>query len=141
MKLWINFRTMLNYPNFKRVIFSHTLRTKHTNSFSKSNPHLSRRKYRLINSYTSCKRSINILRLYVPSYRTRDLLWILFSYRNLKYRSSNLFTYYSLCFPRLCFTLRANIFLRSYSDYKSSFSHSIFRTNFSLLNLRRIFSR
>jgi len=141
MKLWVITRPMLNYPNYHRIIFINTLRSKCWNSIFICSTHFTRRKLRMIITIYSRKRSINILSLYLSSYRSRNLLWILLSYRNMKPWSNFIYSSNSNSFYRICPPMRTNKILRCHCYYKLIFSNSIYRENISRMIMRRVCSR
>merc|ERR1712168_727597 len=55
--------------------------------------------------------------LFIYSYWARFILWIIYIYTYMTYWGNNFIISNSYCFFRLCFTLRTNIFLRSYCNY------------------------
>lgn len=132
---------MLNHPNHYRPISSYTLHIRHHNSILISNTYLPRRKLRLINPIHTCKRSLHIFHLLIPTRRTRYILRILYLHRNLKHRSHPSLCSYSNCIYRLRTPMRTDIFLRRNSNHKPFISHPIHRNYPSRMNLRRLLSR
>jgi len=62
---------------------------------------------------------------FISSYRSGDLLFFLPTSLYLIFWSYFISNYYNYSFLRLCFTLRTNIFLRSYCNYKSLICYSL----------------
>merc|ERR1711962_1949236 len=81
------------------------------------------------------------LRFSLSVYRTRNLLWLLF----IPTHVVNWSYYYILghrnCVFRIRLTVRPNIILRGYCNYKSSFSNSLRGNRSSTMTVRRICSR
>lgn len=141
MELWLSTRCLPNYSNYHRLILSYTLHFRYNNSIFISNTYLSRRKLRLTNSIYTRKRSLNIFYLLVSSCRTRDILRIIYIYRNMKHWSYLTICSNSHSIHRLCSPMRANILLRSNSNYKPPFSNPLHRNHPSRMNLRGFLSR
>lgn len=141
MKLWITTRTLSSDTNRDRTIPSNTLLPKRRNSIQKSKTHLSRRKLWMTTTNPTRKRSLTILHLYLPTYRTRYILWILQLHPYLICRCSNSISNYSNSICRVRTTLGANIILRCNSNYKSPFSNPICRKGGSSMSMRRVRSR
>lgn len=141
MKLRLTTRPLLNYSNPYRIIPSNTLYIRYINCIFISHPYLPRRKQRMINPISSRQRCFHVLYLLIHTRRTRNLLWILPIPRNMKHRNYPFIRCYSYCFHRLCATMRPNIILRSYRNYKLIISNSLHRYHPSRMNLRWIFSR
>jgi len=76
--------------------------------------------------------------LFISSCWTRNILFILFFPLYMISRNFNFIYCNSNCFYRLCFNLRADIFLGSNCNYQSFVSNSILRTIISTMNLRGI---
>ena len=132
---------MFSNTNSNRIISCNTLYIKSRYSISIRSTHYTRSKLRMTYTKSPCKRSINILLIYIPTYRTRSILWIIFHNRNLKHRCNYLYCNNSNSIYRICATLRTNKILRSNSNYKPIFSNSIYRHNISRMNLRGVRSR
>jgi hypothetical protein len=141
MKLWITTRNLFSSTNRNRVIPSHTLLSKHRHRFQKSKTHLSRRKLRLTTTNLTRKWGLPILCLYLPTHRTKHILWILQLHTHLICRSSNPILNYSNSVYRIRPTMRTNIVLRSNSNYKPTIRHSLRREGGSSMSLRRVCSR
>jgi hypothetical protein len=75
--------------NCNRTIPSHTPLSKHRHRIRKSETYLSRHTLRLTTTNTPCKRSLTILRLYLPTHRAKLILRIIQLYRHLIIRSTN----------------------------------------------------
>lgn len=93
------------------------------------------------NPEPSCKRSLLLLHLHLPSHCSRALLWLLPVQRNLKYRNYPPTHPYGNCLRRLCPTMRPNIILRRHSHYKPILCHPLHRPNTSRMGLRGILRR
>lgn len=141
MKLWLSIRNLPNNPNHYRFIPGNTLHIRHYNSILISNSYLPRRKLRMSDPIYTRKWSINIFYLLIPSCRTRDILWILHIYRNMKYWSCPTLRSDSNRIHRLCPSMRTNVILRSNSHYKLTLSNPIHWDYTSRMDLRRILSR
>lgn len=127
MKLWITTRTLPSNTNCNRTIPSNTLLPKYRNSIQKSKTYLPRRKLWMTATNTTCKRSLIILRVHLPTYRTGYILWIIQLHTYMISRCSNSIPNYSNSIYRICSTLRTNIILRCDSNYKLALSNPIRR--------------
>jgi len=141
MKLWITTRNLPNSTNCDRAIPSHTLLPKHRHRLQKSKTYLPRRKLRLTPTNTTRQRSIPILRLHLPTYRTKHILWIIQLHTHMVCRSSNPIPNHSNSVYRLRTTMRTNIILRCNSNYKPTISHPLCRKGGSPMSMRGICSR
>lgn len=132
---------MSYYSNYYRTILSNTLRISHRASLFICSPHLSRRKLRMNYSIHSRKRRIYILLIPIYPHRPRNLLRLIQTNRNMKYRSYSIYLNHSNSLHRICTTMRTNKILRSNSYYQPIFCHPIYRKNSSRVNMRWICSR
>lgn len=140
MKFRLPSRPLPNHPNPNRIIPSHTLHIRHSNSILISSTHLSRRKLRLTYPIYARQRGLYILHLPIPPRRTRRVLRLIQYNRNMKHRNRTTIRCYSNSIHRLRTSMRTNIILRCHSNYKPTISHSIRRHNTSRVNLRGFFS-
>lgn len=134
-------RYMPHHSNHYRPFPSNTLHIRHNNSILISHPYLPRCKLRLINPISTCKRSLHILYLLIPSRRTGYLLRIIYLPRNMKHRSNPLIRSHSNCIHRICSSMRTDIFLRCHSNYKSFIRYPLYWDYPSRMNLRWLLSR
>jgi len=141
MKLWVINRNMLNYSNYHRPISIYTLCVSHRTSLLVSSPYFSRCKLRMNHSLYSCQRRLHIFPIPVHPYGARNLLWVLQTNRNMKYRSYSIYSNYSNSLYRICSTLRSNKILRCHSNYKPLLRHSLHRQNTSRVNVRGLCCR
>jgi hypothetical protein len=126
MKFWFFIGPMFNNSNSYGFIFSYTLLWGRLFSFFKCQTYLPRCKLWMDITYYSCKRGKIFFCMFIPPYWPRFILWLLQIYTHLDSRSYYFICGYSNCFFRVCFTLRANIFLGRYSYYKFIFSYSLY---------------
>lgn len=77
--------------------------------------------------------------MFIPPYRTRYLLRIIYAHVCLVYWDYFIPFININRFFRLRFSLRPNIILRRYSNYKSSLSRSLRRLHPSTMSLRWVF--
>merc|ERR1711882_3663 len=79
--------------------------------------------------------------LSLPAYRTRNLLWLLLIPAYMINRSYHYILSHGDRIFRICPTMRPNVFLRGYRNYKSSFGDSLRRNRSSTMAMRRVCSR
>lgn len=141
MKFWLSSRGVLRNPNPDRIIPSHTLHSRYSNSLQLSHPYLSRRQLRLNPPLPPRQRSLHILYLPLSARRPRPLLWIIYPHWNLKYWHSPPVCCNSNSIHGLRTTMRTNILLRGNRYYKSPISHPLYRHRPGRMNLRRLLGR
>jgi len=141
MKLWITIRNLCSSTNCDRIIPSYTLLPKHRHCLQKSKTHLLRRKLWLTTTNSTCKWSIPILRLHLPTHRTKYILQIIQLHTHMICGGSNPILNYSNSIYRLCPTVRTNIILRCNGNYKPLISNHLYRKGSSPMSMRRIRSR
>lgn len=141
MKFRLSIRSLPSRTNPNRIIPSNTLHIRYSHRIQLSHSHLPRRKLRMTTTLPTRQRSIHILYLPLPPYRTRTLLRILHIHRNMKCRNYPFIRCNSHRFHRLCATMRTNIFLRSNSHHKPIICYSLHWNRPCRVNLRRLLSR
>jgi len=126
MKFWFFIGPMFNNSNSYGFIFSYTLLWGRLFSFFKCQTYLPRCKLWMDITYYMQTGQDFFFCMFILPYWPRFILWLLQIYTHLDSRSYYFICGYSNCFFRVCFTLRANIFLGRYSYYKFIFSYSLY---------------
>jgi len=87
------------------------------------------------------KRSLIILRMHLPTYRTKYILRVLQLHTHVIGGGSNSIPNYSNSFHRICTTVRANIILRCNRNHKPPISNSLCRKRSCTMSMGRLCSR
>ena len=137
----VNPRNLSSSTNRNRIIPSHTLLLKCHYSIRQSKTHLSRCKLQMTSTNTTCKWSLIIFRLHLPTHRTELILWVTQLHTHMVNWCSNSIPNHSNSIYRICPTMRTNIILRSNCNYKSPIRNSIRRRRGTSMSVRRFRSR
>jgi hypothetical protein len=109
--------------------------SKHRHSIQKSKTHLSRCKLWLTTTNSTCKWGLIVLCLHLLTHRTKPVQRIIQLYTHL---ICNSILNHRNSIYRICPTMRTNIFLRGYRNYKLPISNSICRTRNCSMSMRRV---
>lgn len=138
MKLWVPSRAMPCPPNINWATPSHTLHPPHRPSLLIRSPYCSRCKQRLTPSCPTCQWSLHILRLHIYPHRTRNLLWLLPTCRNMIRGHYPIYSNNGYSIHRVRPTLRTNKILSRNSNHKLPLRNPLSRDRSSPMSLRRI---
>lgn len=141
MKFWVSSRYLPYNTNNNWAISSYALHFRRVLSIFLRCPHLPGRKLWMTTSKYSRKHCIFLFPLYLLSYRSGYLLWLLRKQRNLKNWSNTISFNYVNCFRRLCSSMRTNVFLRCYCNYQPYFRRTLHRNLYCPMSLGWFFSR
>lgn len=131
---------MPNSSNCHRPFPGYTLHGLCWTCLFKGSPHLPKCKLRLASTNPSRQRRFNLLYLPLPSYRPRDIPWLIHNLPRLNNWNCNFIFNYSNSFFRLCTPLGANILLRCNRNHKPIFCYPLHRNSPCAMNLRGICS-
>ena len=132
---------MFSNPTSHWNFFSYTLHFTCRPSLFLRSSYFTRCKLWMIIAHTSCKWSLMILYLFISSYRTWLILWILHNNRNMKYWCNSIHCNNSNSIYRLCSSMRTNKILRRYCHHQPIFRNPLYWPSISRMIMRGIRSR
>lgn len=135
MKLRLSPRAVFRLTASHGYFFGYALRRRCKSSVFQSSPHLSGCKLRLTHSYYTRKRCVFLFYLYLYPCWSWPILRVIPSCPHMNRRCITSVLSNGNGFYRVCFTLRADIFLGCYSYYKLAVSRTILRYNPSKLGV------
>lgn len=131
------FRNSDSYRN----ISCNALHRRYNYGFLLGQPHLSGRQIWVVTTENTCKRSLHVFYLYIFSYGSRSLLWLIYQSNDLKNWGYIISSIHINSFLWLCFAVRTNVILSRDGHYQTCHSCALYRSRHCPVDMGRVLCR